>query len=160
MATGGADTTTMRISTAQASNVSISVVGNIHREVRIIIAPELLDRLDISLATGDAFGCQRYDGYKSEYFRQRQGMSNAIKTFDGGGASTHNGNTEIQIRRGVPPNLVKRVCVTSEHNRKEVLANCEKVGITEHNKVPIEDFVVVEDNAGTIYNKYIKPLGY
>jgi len=160
MATGGADTTTMRISTAQAGNVPISVVGNIHREVRIIIAPELLDRLDISLATGDAFGCQRYSGYKSEYFRQRQGMSNAIKTFDGGGASTHKGNTEIQIRRGVPPNLIKRVCTTSEHHRKEVLANCEKVGITEHNKVPIEDFVVVEDNAGTIYNKYIKPLGY
>lgn len=160
MRTGGADTTTMRISTAKASDTKISVVGNIHREVRIIIAPELLDRLDISLSSGDAFGCQRYDGFKSEYFRERQGMSRAIKTFDDAGSYTHKRETEIQIRRGVPPNLIKRACVVSENYRKEVLDYCEKAGITEHNKVPIEDFVVVEDNAGTIYNKYIKPLGY
>jgi len=159
--TGGADTTTMRISTAQAKNTAISTVGNVRRPVRLIIAPELLDRLDVSIASGDAFGCQNPVHHsKGHYFKNRKGMSAAIKSFDGGGSATHRGNTEIQIRRGVPPHLIKRACVSSESVRKVVLEECEKAGITEHNKVPIEDFVVVEDNAGSIYNKYLKPLGY
>jgi hypothetical protein len=161
ISTGGADTTTMRISTAKATDQRLSHTGNVHynRIARVIIAPELLDRLDISLSTGDAFGCQNpKNGSYGHYFKDRRGMGEAIKKFDDG--YSHEGTTEIQIRRGVPPNLIKRICCSSESDRRTVLENLEKAGITEHNKVPIEDFVVVEDNAGNVYNKYIKPLGY
>lgn len=153
--------TTMRIATAQSEGCGTSNVGNVHRPVKVIVAPELLDRLDITIASGDSYGCSKPDYPKyGKYFKNRKGLSGAVSHFDNGGYSTHMGNTEAVIRRGVPPQMIKRVCCKNESDRKAILGHCEQAGITEHLGCPIEDFVVVEENQGSIYNKYLKPLGY
>lgn len=160
MRTGGADATTVRIATVGSSGVGVSGIGSVSREIKMIIAPEILDRLDINISPGDSYGCTNphYGGSESGYYNGRNGLSADVKAFDTG--NDHTGSTEVCIRRGVPPNMIKRICADNESDRKKVLDHCRVAGVKEWNGCPIEDFVVVENNQGTIYNKYLKPLGY
>lgn len=159
MHSGGADLTTMRLATEGGKNHGVSHVGSVSRPVKLIIAPEILDRLDVHIAAGDSFGCTNPNSSSySSYFNARGGLDKDVAKFNKGGG--YGGSTEVCVRRGVPPEMIKRVCCSNESDRKSVLENCEKAGITEFNGCPIEDFIVVEDNQGAIYNKFLKPLGY
>lgn len=164
MTTGGADNTTMRLATANGASTNVHNTGNIGygygRVISLIVAPEVLDRLDVHFADGDSFGCTNYDysGGQESYWGKRDGLSKAVEKFDVGG--NHGGSKELVLRRGVPPRMIKRVVADSEEHRKEVLEFCEQAGISEHNGCPIEDFIVVDGNQGAIYEKYLKPLGY
>lgn len=155
MNTGGSDGLTVRLATEGSRHIGVSHIGTVYHDLKLIIAPEVLDRLDVHIFPQDSYGSTNPNHYN---FDGREGLSQAVKTFDQG--SSHAGSTEAVFRRGVPSDMIKRVCVPNESYRKSILEGCEKAGITEHNGCPIEDFVVVEDNQDKIYNKYLKPLGY
>jgi len=158
MASGGADATTVRIATVGGKHHGVSNVGSVSRPVKLIIAPEILDRLDIHIASNDSYGCTNPNNSNASYFTGRKGLSQAVKHFNDQG--NYGGSTEVVIRRGVPPEMIKRICCSNESDRKDILERMEKAGVTEWNGCPIEDFVVVENNQDAIYNKYLKPLGY
>ena len=166
MVSGGADCITVRLATRSSEDCSVSNVGSVSRDVKLILSPELLDRLDVHISvhdyesSGDSYGCTNPNDYDNgDKFKTRKGLSDAVRAFDDN-KQYHMASTEVVLRRGVPSNMIKRICVNSEGLRKKILGSCVDSGIEVFNGCPIEDFVVVDDNQGAIYSKYLKPIGY
>lgn len=151
MDTGGSDNVTTRI--AMRDHGGSMDQGNVQGDIKLIIAPELLDRLDVHLVQGDSYGSTKPG---STYFSSRKSLSGAVSAEN----KTKHTNTELVVRRGFPASMIKRVATSNEAKRKKVLEALDDAGITEHNGVPIEDFVVVETSRKAMYEKYLKPLGY
>jgi len=146
--TGCADNMTVRMWTETQDDKS-SYGG--YGSMRIIVAPDLLDRLDPWFHPGDAYGCVNpthgSHGYK---FKDRGTVDNAVK-YKGG---------ELIVRRAIPREKILRVLVDSEEERKTLIAEFRKAGIEEVNGVPIEDYVVRSGTRKVIYDKYVKPAGF
>jgi hypothetical protein len=52
------------------------------------------------------------------------------------------------------------VACDDESHRKKLIEALKAVGAEEVNGVPIEDFIVIAETRGSLYNKYVKPAGY
>jgi len=152
--TGCADNMTMRIATRGADHKGAKGGYGV---LRLIVAPDELDRTDIMFHSGDKYGCvnPNHGSYGGAY-KNRKTLDSALKSLDKSGSLSD----EIVVRKVVPKEKILRVGTDTETQRKDVIAEFLKAGITEVNGVPVEDFVVVTKSVKDVYEKYVKPAGY
>jgi hypothetical protein len=154
--TGGADTTQCRVCTRKTMHVPLRH-GSVSGDVQFIISPDVVDRLDIVFYRGDTYGCMspgatfRECGSK---YRSRRPIDEELQGLQS------NISEEMVFPRGIHPSKILRVTCSGKDDREQVILACKNAGVLEHNGVPIEDFVVVETNQGSAYNKYVKPAGF
>jgi hypothetical protein len=138
--------------TVCASGDNTSINGySFAKSWQVVIHPEELDRMDTYMFMKDTYGRCREDspdwtGRKSLEARLDAQQKNAATT------------TELSFRKGVRPERMMRIVAPSESARKAMIKNARASGIQEVNGVPVEDFFIIEKNAGKIYEKYIKPV--
>lgn len=152
METGGADYAMFRLMTQ--GTLGQSMTPGVSGSYQVVIAPDVLDRLDIALHPGDKYGCTNpsHSSY-GNHWKNRKSLTKAIEGHSGG-------NAELIIKRAVDPAKILRVVTDSEAYRKTLIQAYKAEGITEVNSVPIEDFVAVEDDSNAVYSKFVQPLGY
>lgn len=162
-ATGGADTTGIRCINRSFLGQPLGSLGGVGggAGINFILSPDVLDRLDAVLHKSDSYQVTHPGGGSGheKAWTGRQSMVKRLEWLDEhGGGNGH----EIILMRGVTPKKIIRVVCVNESNRASVLSACAMEGVTEHNGIPISDFVVVESslNSKSIYDKYVKPAGF
>ena len=155
--TGGADNVTLRIASSGTGSSSLDK-GSVQGPVKLIIAPDILDRLDVHLALGDSFGCtDPNESSYGHYFSGRATVREKLLSF----AASAPASTELVVRRGVHPTKIIRVIAENESMRQSLIKGCLDVGYTSHVGCPIEDFIVVGPTTQlAVYERYVKPMGY
>jgi len=162
MRTGGADKITFRTSfSTQDSWKDCLDYGGVGTSgghpINIILAPDILDRLDLVQVGEDTFGSTVAGSWTD-----RAALPKALKKISG----RHKGNrAEIIANQAIGPNYIARINILpsadpSGQIRKDVIQRLRDAGIEDVNGVPIEDFVVSERKVGDVYSKYVKPMGY
>ena len=158
---GGADTAGIRIVTKAFLGSGLGSLGGVGAgaAINFIIAPDVLDRLDVVLHGSDSYQCTGPVGGYESTWTGRKPLKEKIKSLNSGGGG--NGHEAI-VLRGVTPKKIIRVVCSGVSTRQTVLAACAMEGVTEHNGIPITDFIVTENQLDTseIYTKYVKPAGY
>ena len=154
--TGAADNITMRVVTKSEDNHQL---GQGWGNIRLVFAPDELDRLDPFFHHGDKYGCTNPDDYEyGAAFRGRKTLDADLKK-----QMKTQSKGELVIRRGIPTDKVVRISCNSEEGtagRKALIKQMKVAGMNEINGVPIEDFIVVAQTRGEMYEKYVKPAGY
>lgn len=147
--TGCADNMTMRLWTANQDHQSSSQG---YGSYKLIIAPDQVDRLDPIYHPGDEYGSVNPNGGHGDAFKRRQTLDAQIA----GGLS----HGELVVRRAVAKDKILRVAAETEDQRKALIKAFRAKGMEELNGVPLEDFIVIAEDRGTLYQKYVKPAGY
>jgi len=124
------------------------------KECQLIVSTDELDRLDSYLHFGDHYGCTN-PGSSSHgpVYQARDTIDRAAERQ----ASSYHSSHEIGFRRGIRQQQILRVTTQSEHKRAAMIKKLKEAGMHEVNGVPVEDFVVVANNAGEVYEKYVQP---
>ena len=118
-----------------------------------IIHPKEIERLDVYHLWGDSYGTTDPDGSCGAKWVGRQPLEKAIKKM-----GSNFGTNETSFRRGVPPQSILRITTSDEYKRKQMISSLLGADIVEVNGVPVEDFIVVEQNMGEVYRKYVEPF--
>lgn len=151
--TGCASGMTVRVAT---KNVGGQTSSGGYGSIRVIVAPDEVDRLDAFLHKGDKYGCMNPDGHghQSTGYNTREPLDKALKT-----ATLHD---ELVVRQLMPKGKILRVACDSESERASIITAFKKEGMTEVNGVPVEDFVVymAGKSVNQMYETYVKPAGY
>jgi hypothetical protein len=158
---GGSEQSMWRLITASKSKNSLTsgiISGNVSGPYRYLIPPDELDRLDAIHYGGDAFGNMSGQGNGAELWLDRQPLENAVSKEQ----NSPKPSSEVDFRKGVSSKRVLRVLCSTEAQRKAVLDEAKKQGVTEFNGIPVEDFVVAVGNRSMedIYQEFVKPMGY
>jgi hypothetical protein len=124
--------------------------------IRIIVAPDELDRTDAFLHKGDKYGCMNPNkgGEQGSSYRNRKDLDESLAT-----ASL---SDELVVRQLIPAGKILRVAVDSEALRIKTINTFKAEGMYEVNGVPVEDFIVATDyqTVKQVYEKYVKPAGF
>jgi hypothetical protein len=151
--TGCASGMTVRVATKNNDGKKAS--GG-YGAIRIIVAPDELDRTDAFLHKGDQYGCMNPNkaGTQGASYRNRKDLNDSLTT-----ASL---NDELVVRQVLPAGKILRVSVDSETIRQNTIKAFKSDGIHEVNGVPVEDFVVLAGGRSVkeIYETYVKPAGF
>ena len=151
---GGADSAMTRVMIDKYSDDTMnqSITG-VSGKIKAIIAPDVLDRLDAYIHTGDQYGSTT-----NSYYKERKNLSGAISVINKG----DHRDAELCLRFGVPSDAYLGLSVGSEDLREQVINEFKKEGISEVNGMPIESFVFLGENmqVGDIYEKLVKPAGF
>jgi hypothetical protein len=158
---GGAEQSMWRMVTASKGGYSLDdgmICGNVSGTYRYLIPPDELDRLDTVHYLGDAYGNMSGQGNGSPYWANRKSLEDAVTAEQDG----PQGSSEVDFRKGVSSKRVLRVLCSTESERKAVLDEAKKQGVTEFNGIPVEDFVVATGSRSMedIYQQFVKPMGY
>lgn len=153
---GGADTVQCRVATASNGSQPLQT-GSVSGSIQFIIAPDVVDRLDVLFHMSDSYGCTNPDSSSHGHsYKTRMPVQEGIKSQD----SNYKSSAEMVFNRGIHANKILRVTCSSSALRAQILKACYAANVNEHLGVPIEDFVVVETQQGPTYEKYVKPAGY
>lgn len=122
--TGGADGVFMRVSKATPSSAG----GNFRA---VLDTKQVMGRLDWWAFNHDNYGRAGYQEYASRW-----------SVPDQLAAKTASGSNEVMATHGVPPGAFKKFIVSDDAYRQRVLSELRKMGVTEINGKPIDEFVV------------------
>lgn len=149
---GSADGILTRVVTDAGEDYSFSS-HSFHGAYQAIISPEEADRLDPYMHPSDRYGRCRKESYE---WKQRvtvdQLISNQAKSYSQG--------AEMSFRKGIDKARILRIVTQSEGSRHALIHHAKERGVREVNGVPIDDFVVVANKLGDVYQRYVKPMGY
>ncbi len=160
--TGGSDVLQTRVVTEKHLG---KFLNSIHSGVgagapyKIVMVPDVLDRLDAHFNTSDKYGVTNpeHGSYGSSY-RARKPLTKALSGYYTGdyGESSH----ELCLKRAVGTNKVACVAAVDEAHRAALVAAMKERGLNEINGVPVEEFVLGTQNVTTVVTQFLKPLGY
>jgi len=153
MKTGGADNITIRI-VSQLQRAWPVKFGSVSGDFALIMAPDLLDRLDVAFSNEDSYGEMRPGQGDTE---SREGVMEDLRQSIMGG--DYDVSAELILRRGVSARRILRVNAPKSRRAALILAYRE-AGVTHVNGIPVDSFVISESSCGAIYDKFVKPEGY
>jgi hypothetical protein len=164
IASGGADGVTSRVAVQSQAGLTMFKSNNVPSDYSscwyFIFAPDEMDRLDTHLALGDSFGSTKPS---NDYYGDRKTLPEALKALNNHPTMS---NPESVTRTALDHKKILRIVVDAgsggnpEQRRRSIVAKLKSVGMNEVNGVPVEDFVVLVNNRGEVYDKYVAPAGY
>lgn len=122
-------------------------------QYQALIVPNEVDRLDTYMHPDDKYGRCRQDALE---WKDRKPVEERVAQQQ----SKYATGREMSFRKGISRGKILRIVCQNETARKSLIKQAKQMGIMQVNSVPIDDFVVVSNNLGDAYNKYVKPLGF